>query len=315
MGGFAAGEIQLDGAEALAYARARYTSVVAESNDFARSVRQARILGALRTKLGEGGIGAILPGLSLMDAMEDRVRTDMSAIDLFLLSSHLASDRRVELTEDVALTATTNTIGQYILIPTGWSGPGDYGGLQAYLAAELASPVEPVAFRCAVGGGSGRPTFRGSSSAARSHSPGCSVAATAASRARMSLPPMRRRRILVVRTTYLGPGWMLPGGRVERGETPHAAAVRETLEETGLHVRVERLVLVDAHRASDVSFVFRGHVEGGELEPQFGEIAEAGWVDRDEIARTSPRLHRLLELIDRGDGVVYLGLPPMTRAR
>jgi 8-oxo-dGTP pyrophosphatase MutT (NUDIX family) len=41
-------------------------------------------------------------------------------------------------------------------------------------------------------------------------------------------------RILVVRTTYLGPGWMLPGGRVERSETPHAAAVRETREETGL---------------------------------------------------------------------------------
>jgi ADP-ribose pyrophosphatase YjhB (NUDIX family) len=117
------------------------------------------------------------------------------------------------------------------------------------------------------------------------------------------------RRILVVRTTYLGPGWMLPGGRVERGETPHAAAVRETLEETGLHARIERLVLVDAHRASDVSFVFRGRVEGGELQPQFGEIAEAGWVGRDEIARTSPRLHRLLELIeDSGGGVAYLGI-------
>jgi len=121
-------------------------------------------------------------------------------------------------------------------------------------------------------------------------------------------------RILVVRTTYLGPGWMLPGGRVERGETPHAAAVRETREETGIHARVERLVLVDAHRAADVSFVFRGHVEGGELEPQFGEIAEAGWVDRDEIASTSPRLHRLLELIDRaGEGVAYLGLPSSRR--
>jgi ADP-ribose pyrophosphatase YjhB (NUDIX family) len=116
-------------------------------------------------------------------------------------------------------------------------------------------------------------------------------------------------RVLVVRTTYLGPGWMLPGGRVERGETPHAAAVRETLEETGLNTVIERLVLIDAHRASNVSFVFHGRVVGGELQPQFGEIAEAGWVDRDEIARTSPRLHRLLQLIDKaGGGVAYIGL-------
>ncbi|MCA1571114.1 MAG: NUDIX hydrolase [Chloroflexi bacterium] len=117
-------------------------------------------------------------------------------------------------------------------------------------------------------------------------------------------------RLLVVRTTYLGPEWMLPGGRVERGETPHGAAVRETLEETGMHVSIDRLALVDAHHADDVSFVFRGRVEGGELEPQFGEIAEAGWVDRAEIARTSPRLDRLLELIDEaGEGVVYVGSP------
>jgi LCP family protein required for cell wall assembly len=140
-GGFAAGEIQLDGAEALAYARARYTSVIAESNDFARSVRQSRILRALRTKLGAGGVGSILPGLSLMDAMEGGVRTNLSALDLFLLSSHLSSDRRIELTEGPVLTATSNTSGQYILIPTGWTGPGDYGGMQAYLADELSQPI------------------------------------------------------------------------------------------------------------------------------------------------------------------------------
>ncbi len=137
-GTFPAGEIQLDGAEALAYTRARYTSVVAESTDFARSVRQSRVLSALRAKVGGGGIGSILPGLSLMDAMEDRVRTDVSAIDLFLLSSHLSSDDRVELTEGVVLTATSNSIGQYILVPTGWTGPGDYGGLRAYLESRLA---------------------------------------------------------------------------------------------------------------------------------------------------------------------------------
>ena len=141
MGGFPAGEIQLDGDEALAYSRARYTSVPSESTDFARSVRQARILSALRGNLGEGGLGAIGPGLGLMDAMEGQVRTDLSAIDLFLLSGHVNGDRRLELSEGPVLTATRNTIGQYILIPTGWSGPGSYGSIHAYLEAGLADPV------------------------------------------------------------------------------------------------------------------------------------------------------------------------------
>jgi ADP-ribose pyrophosphatase YjhB (NUDIX family) len=118
-------------------------------------------------------------------------------------------------------------------------------------------------------------------------------------------------RVLVVRTTYLGPGWMLPGGRVERGETPHAAAARETREETGMEVIVERVLVIDARRAVDVSFVFAARVIGGELNPQLGEIAEVGWLPRRELEATSPRLHQLLEQIDAaGDGVSYLGLRP-----
>lgn len=141
-GCYDAGTLELDGASALAYARARYTSEVTESTDFARSVRQARIIGSLKSTLGDGGLASIGPGLGLMDAMEGRVRTDLSVIDLFLLSGHLSSDRRVELSEGPVLTATTNSIGQYILVPTGWTGPGDYGGLRAYLATELAAPVD-----------------------------------------------------------------------------------------------------------------------------------------------------------------------------
>jgi ADP-ribose pyrophosphatase YjhB (NUDIX family) len=118
-------------------------------------------------------------------------------------------------------------------------------------------------------------------------------------------------RILVVRTTYLGPGWMLPGGRVERSETPHHAAARETREETGIEVCVDRLVLLDAQRHHNVSFVYVGHAVGGELAPQFGEIAEVGWLDRKEIEATSWQLHELLgRIAEAGEGIAYLGLPP-----
>jgi len=37
--------------------------------------------------------------------------------------------------------------------------------------------------------------------------------------------------------------WLLPGGGMEAGETPEACVAREMLEETGLTVRVERLLI------------------------------------------------------------------------
>lgn len=118
-------------------------------------------------------------------------------------------------------------------------------------------------------------------------------------------------RLLVVRTTYLGMGWGLPGGRVERRETPEMAAARETREETGLDVQVGRLRLIDTRESLGVSFVFDGQVTGGALDPQLGEIAEAGWISPAEISRTSPQLARLLELVDEaGEGIAYVGGPP-----
>ena len=116
-------------------------------------------------------------------------------------------------------------------------------------------------------------------------------------------------RVLVVRPTLLPGEWTLPGGRVERDEAPHHAAVRETEEETGMRATIDRALLVDASRRREVSFIFAGTLAGGTLRPQPGEIAAAAFVPREEIATTSPRLERLLRRIDTlGSTPRYLGL-------
>jgi len=51
------------------------------------------------------------------------------------------------------------------------------------------------------------------------------------------------RRLLLQEKTF-EPGWFLPGGAIEPGETPEAALVREVAEETGLIVRPLSVLLM-----------------------------------------------------------------------
>jgi 8-oxo-dGTP diphosphatase len=74
-----------------------------------------------------------------------------------------------------------------------------------------------------------------------------------------------QRRVLLCHRRDLDV-WNLPGGGLERGELPVETAVRETREETGLEIAVERLVGVYAKTYKDeLVFVFSGKIVGGEL--------------------------------------------------
>jgi ADP-ribose pyrophosphatase YjhB (NUDIX family) len=82
-------------------------------------------------------------------------------------------------------------------------------------------------------------------------------------------------RILLTRRADNGQ-WCLPGGRMESGESVAEACEREVLEETGLTVRVKRLVGVyshpdqlviypDGHKAHIVALHFEAEFLSGEL--------------------------------------------------
>lgn len=102
-------------------------------------------------------------------------------------------------------------------------------------------------------------------------------------------------RVLLVEHTYL-PGWWLPGGGVDRGETAHDAVIREVWEEARVRVLAPpRLVSVHSNEAffpGDHVLLFRiDAFTAGPFEPD-GEIARIGWFAPDALPEPMNRASR-----------------------
>ena len=102
--------------------------------------------------------------------------------------------------------------------------------------------------------------------------------------------------------------WCLPGGGMDPGESAAETCVREVLEETGLEVKVVKLVGVytcpnilveypDGNKIQPVAFSFEAEVIGGELALSDETIA-FGWYTVAEIEAMDTVEHHLPRIHD-----------------
>jgi ADP-ribose pyrophosphatase YjhB (NUDIX family) len=104
-------------------------------------------------------------------------------------------------------------------------------------------------------------------------------------------------RVLVVHRTYSREEpWALPGGWLERGESIEHSLQRELWEETGLKVRVGKVVAVDRAAFALVVLVDAALLDGSSLDGfrASAEVSDLAWIEPAEVARLSAFNARLL---------------------
>jgi 8-oxo-dGTP pyrophosphatase MutT (NUDIX family) len=109
-------------------------------------------------------------------------------------------------------------------------------------------------------------------------------------------------RFLLVQERKKDQGWHLPAGRVEPGETLLEAAIRETLEESGVRVRLTGILRVEHtpdRREARLRIMFLGEPRGATTTKQKPdrESLRAEWVSLAELPKYKLRRRGIEEVI------------------
>lgn len=103
---------------------------------------------------------------------------------------------------------------------------------------------------------------------------------------------VRNGRVLMIRRRVPEADlvWQFPAGGIEPGESPERAAVRETLEETGLVVKAVRPLGERVHPQTGRRVVYTACevVAGEAFAAAPREVADVAWLTRGELPRRVP---------------------------
>ena len=114
---------------------------------------------------------------------------------------------------------------------------------------------------------------------------------------------MRDGSWLMIRNTYGRAHWTFPGGGVDRGEAPEAAAVREVAEEVGITLDAVHPIgdyYSDREYKRDTVYCFTATVGSSDVVIDPAEIAESRWVDPAALPDfRAPSVDRIVAMIER----------------
>ena len=90
-------------------------------------------------------------------------------------------------------------------------------------------------------------------------------------------------RILLFKHTYRKFEWGIPAGGLEYNEQPEKAIVREFFEETGMQIKVEKLLLAESSKEDrNISLIFLCKIVSG-IFKESHEISEMKYFDVNDL--------------------------------